>query len=127
MSGSSIVQFLEYVAQRYGNKPIRAGVYSPADPPRGYRRECRIVGFDQVSDTMSTELSFMAMLLTIKAGAVVTWTNTDEKPRIVWSDRGSTRSTVDTDGSMTFTFDKPGTYHFTCSIHPRMIVTVVVE
>ena len=69
----------------------------------------------------------MAMLLTIKAGAVVTWTNTDEKPRIARSDRGLTRSTVDTDGSMTFTFDKPGTYHFTCSIHPRMIVTVVVE
>ena len=69
----------------------------------------------------------MAMLLTIKAGAVVTWTNTDEKPRIVRSDRGPTRSAVDTDESMTFTFDKPGTYHFTYSIHPRMIVTVVVE
>jgi plastocyanin len=40
---------------------------------------------------------------------------------------GPTRSTVDTDESITFTFDKPGTYHCTCSIHPRMIVTVVVE
>jgi len=24
-------------------------------------------------------------------------------------------------------FDKPGTYHFTCSIHPRMVGTIVVQ
>jgi plastocyanin len=69
----------------------------------------------------------MAMFFTIKAGTVVTWTNTDDEPRIVWSDGGPSRSTVDTDESLTFKFDKPGTYHCTCSIHPRMIVTVVVE
>jgi plastocyanin len=69
----------------------------------------------------------MAMFFTIKAGAVVTWTNTDDKPRIVWSDCGPSQSTVSTNESLTLTFDKPGTYHCTCSIHPRMIVTVVVE
>ena len=69
----------------------------------------------------------MAMFLTIKAGAVVTWANTDNEPRIVRSDCGPTRSAVGMDESITFTFDKPGTYHCTCSIHPRMIVTVVVE
>jgi plastocyanin len=57
----------------------------------------------------------MAMFLTIRAGAVVTWTNTDNEPRTVRSE------------SITFTFDKPATYHCTCSIYPRMIVTVVVE
>ena len=70
---------------------------------------------------------FMAMILTIKAGAVVTWTNTDDEPRTVLSDCGQFRSAVDTDESITFTFDQPGTYHCTCSIHPRMIVTIVVE
>jgi plastocyanin len=69
----------------------------------------------------------MAMFFTIKAGAVVTWTNTDDEPRIVQSDREPSRSAVDTDESLTLTFDKPGTYHCTCSIHPRMIVTIVVE
>jgi plastocyanin len=69
----------------------------------------------------------MAMLFTIKAGAVVTWTNTDDELRIVWSDGGRSRSAVDTDESLTFAFDKPGTYHCTCSIYPRMIVTIVVE
>ena len=76
---------------------------------------------------MIKELLFMAMFLTIKAGAVVTWTNTDDEPRTVRSDCWPTRSAVDTDETITFAFDKPGTYHCTCSIHPRMIVTVVVE
>ena len=67
------------------------------------------------------------MFLTIKAGAVVAWTSTDDEPRLVWSDGGPSRSAVDTEESLTFTFDKPGTYHCTCSIHPRMIVTIVVE
>jgi plastocyanin len=69
----------------------------------------------------------MAMLFTIKSGAIVTWTNTDDVPRIVWSDGGPSRSALDTDESLTFKFDKPGTYHCTSSIHPRMIVTIVVE
>ena len=73
------------------------------------------------------EFLFMAMFLTINAGAVLTWTNTDDEPHIVRSDYGPPRSAVDTGESITFTFDKPGTYHCTCSIHPRMIVTVVVE
>jgi plastocyanin len=32
-----------------------------------------------------------------------------------------------TDESLTLTFDKPGTHHRTCSMHSRMIVTIVVE
>jgi plastocyanin len=69
----------------------------------------------------------MTMFIVIKAGGVVTWTNTDDEPRVVRSDFGSPRSALDTDESVTMTFDKPGTYHCTCSVHPRMIVTVVVE
>ena len=69
----------------------------------------------------------MALFLTIKArGVVTTWTNTDDEPRIVWSD-GPIRSAVNTEESLSFTFDQPGTYHCTCSIHPRVIVTVVIE
>jgi plastocyanin len=69
----------------------------------------------------------MAVFLTIKAGAVLTWTNTDNKPINVRSNLGPTRSAVGPDEGITFTYDKPGTYHCTCSIHPRMIVTVIVE
>jgi plastocyanin len=34
---------------------------------------------------------------------------------------------MDTNESFSYKFDKPGTYHFTCSIHPRMVGTIVVE
>lgn len=66
--------------------------------------------------------------LTIKAGTTVTWANKDDEPHTVVSDTGLFRSgAVDTDDTFTFKFDKPGTYHFTCSIHPRMVGTIVVE
>jgi plastocyanin len=34
---------------------------------------------------------------------------------------------MDTSENFTYKFDKPGTYHFTCSIHPRMVGTIVVQ
>jgi plastocyanin len=34
---------------------------------------------------------------------------------------------MDTNESFSFKFEKPGTYHFTCSIRPHMVGTVVVE
>ena len=67
------------------------------------------------------------MFITIKAGGVVTWSNTDDETHIVQSDYGPPRSAVDTEESITFAFDKPGIYHCTCSVHPRIFVTVVVE
>jgi plastocyanin len=33
---------------------------------------------------------------------------------------------VDTDAPSN-SFDKPGTYHYLCTIHPRMVGTIVVE
>jgi plastocyanin len=74
------------------------------------------------------DFMFMPMSLTIKAGSAVTWANKDDEPHTVVSDTGLFRSgAVDTDETFTVKFDKPGTYHFTCSIHPRMIGTIVVE
>jgi plastocyanin len=66
--------------------------------------------------------------LTVKAGSTVTWTNMDDEPHAVLSDTGVFRSgALDTSESFSFKFEKPGTYHFTCSIHPRMVGTIVVE
>ena len=74
------------------------------------------------------DFMFTPMSLTIKAGATVTWANKDDEPHSVVSDAGLFRSgAVDTDETFSFKFDKPGTYHFTCSIHPRMVGTIVVE
>jgi plastocyanin len=71
---------------------------------------------------------FMPTTLTVKAGDKVTWVNKDEEPHTVTSDTGVFRSgAMDTDGSFSYKFDQPGTYHFTCSIHPRMVGTIVVK
>src|ERR1700687_5895948 len=47
--------------------------------------------------------------------------------RTPWSaDTGLFRSgAIDTRESFSFKFDKPGTYHFTSSIHPRMVGAIV--
>jgi plastocyanin len=74
------------------------------------------------------DFMFMPTTLTIGVGAKVTWVNKDDEPHTVVSDTGMFRSgAMDTDESFSFKFDQPGTYHFTCSIHPRMTGTIVVK
>jgi plastocyanin len=74
------------------------------------------------------DFMFSPTPLTVKAGTTVTWTNMDDEPHTVVSDTGVFKSGgMDTNESFSFKFDKPGTYHFACSIHPRMVGTVVVE
>jgi plastocyanin len=66
--------------------------------------------------------------LTIKAGATVTWVNMDDEPHTVVSNTAMFRSgALDTKESFSFKFTAPGTYHFTCSIHPRMVGTIIVQ
>ncbi|MDB6086132.1 MAG: hypothetical protein JWN43_4013 [Gammaproteobacteria bacterium] len=77
---------------------------------------------------VAKDFMFMPTPLTIKAGSTVTWTNMDDEPHTVVSDTGLFKSGgMDTSESYSYKFDKPGTYHFTCSIHPRMVGTVVVQ
>ena len=74
------------------------------------------------------DFMFTPMSITVKAGSTVTWVNRDDEPHSVVSDTGQFRSgAVDTGESFAYKFDKPGTYHFSCSIHPRMIGTIVVQ
>ena len=66
--------------------------------------------------------------ITIRAGVTVTWKNTDDEPHSIVSDTRLFRSgALDTNESFSFRFDKPGTYHYACSIHPRMVGTIVVQ
>ena len=85
----------------------------------------------ETSDTAKIavkDFMFNPTPLTVKAGATVTWTNMDDEPHTVVSDTGVFKSGgMDTNETFSYKFDKPGTYHFTCSIHPRMVGTVVVQ
>jgi plastocyanin len=71
---------------------------------------------------------FAPMSLTVKAGTSVTWENLDGEPHTVTSVDGLFRSgAIDENESFTFKFDKPGTYKYLCSIHPRMMAAIIVN
>jgi len=83
---------------------------------------------DGASIVLARDFMFAPAALTVKAGSTVTWTNHDDEPHTVVSDTGLFRSAaLDTNESFSFKFDKPGTYHYACSIHPRMVGTITVE
>jgi plastocyanin len=72
--------------------------------------------------------SFGPATRTVTAGTTVTWTNRDDIPHTVVSNDGAFKSKVlDTDEKFSFTFSKPGTYPYFCSIHPKMTGKVVVQ
>ena len=72
--------------------------------------------------------NFSPATLQIKAGTKVTWTNADDIPHTVVSDDKVFKSkALDTDEKFSFTFDKPGTYPYFCSLHPKMTAKVIVQ
>jgi plastocyanin len=85
------------------------------------------------ADTQTIQVSakdfmFAPASITVKAGTTVTWVNLDDEPHTIFSDAGLFRSSaLDTQESFSFKFEKAGTYHYLCTIHPRMLGTVVVE
>jgi plastocyanin len=87
-----------------------------------------IAGSADSGQILIKDFMFTPMTLKVKAGSSVTWANKDDEPHTVVNDGGLFRSSaLDTGESFTYKFDKPGTYHFGCSIHPRMVGTIVVE
>ena len=72
--------------------------------------------------------SFAPGSFTVAVGTTVTWTNHDDIPHTVVSTDGVFKSkAVDTDEKFSYTFAKPGTYSYFCSIHPKMTGRVVVQ
>ena len=72
--------------------------------------------------------SFAPMEMTIPAGTQVTWVNKDDVPHTVISvDHQFKSKALDTDEKFSFTFEKPGTYEYFCSVHPKMTGKIVVK
>ena len=77
---------------------------------------------------MAKDFMFAPTALTVAPGSTVTWTNKDDEPHTVVSEGGLFRSAaLDTNESFSFRFDKPGTYRYRCTIHPRRVGTIVVR
>lgn len=69
-----------------------------------------------------------AMDVTVPAGTTVTWINRDGEPHTVVSLDGLFHSkALDEGDSFSFRFEKPGTFKYICSIHPRMTGVVTVK
>jgi plastocyanin len=82
-------------------------------------------------DTVTiANFAFSPTPLTVAPGTKVTWNNKDEEPHTVTSvDGGQTFKSpaLDTDDKFSFTFNKPGTYKYFCSIHRQMVGTIIVK
>lgn len=71
---------------------------------------------------------FSPMTVTVPAGTTVTWKNLDGEPHTVTSVDGRFRSgALDQNDTFKFKFDKPGTYKYVCSIHPKMTAAIIVK
>ena len=71
---------------------------------------------------------FGPQTLTVQVGTTVTWTNSDDIPHTAVSTNGVFKSKViDTNEKFSYTFTKPGTYSYFCSVHPKMTGKVVVQ
>jgi plastocyanin len=72
--------------------------------------------------------SFSPAALTVAAGTTITWINHDDIPHTVVSDDHVFKSKVlDTDEKFSYTFNRPGTYPYFCSVHPKMTGKVIVQ
>src|SRR3954451_17192960 len=73
--------------------------------------------------------SFSPQTITVAVGTEVIWTNQDDIPHTVVSDDKTTfkSKALDTEDKFSFTFSKPGTYPYFCSIHPKISGQIVVQ
>jgi plastocyanin len=78
--------------------------------------------------------SFAPGELTVAAGTTVTFVSNDSLPHTVTEGSDGTAvedpivdEPIGNGDEVTVTFDEPGTYNITCTIHPSMNMTVVVE
>ena len=73
--------------------------------------------------------AFTPAEITVAAGTTVQWVNRDDiPPTVVSEDKTTFKSkALDTDDTFSYTFTKPGTYNYFCSVHPKMTAKVVVR
>jgi plastocyanin len=82
------------------------------------------------ADIHMDNFTFGPSALTVPVGTKVTWTNRDDIPHTVVDEaqqRAFKSPPLDTGESFSYMFGRSGTYHFFCSLHPRMRGTVVVK
>jgi plastocyanin len=71
---------------------------------------------------------FATKTLKIKVGTTVTWANSSDAAHTVSSKaKGLFNKSLKVKGKVSFTFNKAGTYTYTCHLHTYMHATVIVS
>ncbi len=84
---------------------------------------------DGVSADATVEMRgqmFQPSTVTVSAGETVSWVNEDPVVHNVVGD-GFNSASMGSGDSFSHTFEEPGTYDYSCTIHPGMNGTVVVD
>ncbi len=84
----------------------------------------------EASTVQIENYQFLPNTLTIPVGASVTWINRDGDVHTVAADdtpQTFKSAGLDTDDKFSFTFTKPGTYSYHCSVHPHMTGKIIVR
>ncbi|MGE5644381.1 MAG: cupredoxin family copper-binding protein [Acidobacteriota bacterium] len=73
--------------------------------------------------------TFAPATLTVPAGSKVAWVNRDDAPHKVASTGKAFPASpvLDTGDGYSFSFVKPGTYDYFCSLHPHMVGKIIVR
>lgn len=73
------------------------------------------------------DIAFKPDSLTVPAGSTVTWVFDDRgiPHNVVATDKSFQSDTVDS-GRFTYSFERPGTYEYVCTLHPQMTGTIQV-
>ena len=75
-----------------------------------------------------TPRGFSPARVTVKVGDRVSWSNNDARDHTVTAaNRAFSSGNIKPEGGFSFRFTKAGTYKYSCSLHPRMKGTVVVQ
>jgi len=81
----------------------------------------------KTSEITISNFTFAPLKISVPAGTKVTWINKDDTPhRVMVIETQVKSAALDSDASFSTVFDKPGTYHYFCTMHPMMKGTIVV-
>lgn len=66
------------------------------------------------------DMSFQPAEIEVRVGDSVTWTNRDDRDHTVVADGLFNSNNLSSGATFTFRFNKPGSFAYACSYHPRM-------
>ncbi len=71
--------------------------------------------------------SFVPASEVVKLGTVIVWTNNDSVPHTVNGGSVFSSAVLQPGDTFSFTFNRLGTFNYTCSIHPSMKGQIIVQ